>query len=99
MPIYDQMSGSRVDPERRPSKKRGFSTILPWRRHLLAVVCQRTSCDLLRPSPNQVRAGWAKDGDVEPLWRLLADSPWDRIDREDILRLLTQALEVQARAD
>jgi len=51
------------------------------------------------PSPREVRAEWARNGEVEPLWRLLADSPWDRIDREDVLRLLAQALEVQGRAD
>lgn len=51
------------------------------------------------PSPREVRAGWAKNGDVEPLWRLLADSPWDRIDREDVVKLLFQALEVRSRAD
>jgi hypothetical protein len=48
MPIYDQMSGPRVDPGRRPRKTRDFSATGPRRRLHLAFVCQRTFCDLLK---------------------------------------------------
>lgn len=49
------------------------------------------------PSPREVRAGWARGGDVDSLWRLLVDSPPDRIDQEDVFKLLIQALEVRSR--
>ncbi len=51
------------------------------------------------PSPRQVRRQWAVDGNVEALWKLLVQSRWCDIDREDIFKLLIQAMEVQSRAD
>ena len=39
------------------------------------------------PSPREVRAEWARTGDVDALWKLLADSPWDRVDQEDVRML------------
>lgn len=49
------------------------------------------------PSPREVRAGWARDGDVDALWGLLTRSNWDAIDQEDVFQLLIRALEVQSR--
>jgi hypothetical protein len=51
------------------------------------------------PRPSEVRACWAREGDVENLWNVLISTPWDRIDREEVLRHLAQALEVQSLAD
>ena len=51
------------------------------------------------PRPSEVWAGWAREGDVEALWNVLVNTPWDRIDREKVLGHLAQALEVQSRAD
>jgi hypothetical protein len=51
------------------------------------------------PRPSEIRARWAREGDVEALWNVLISTPWDRIDREEVLRHLAQALEVQSRAD
>ena len=51
------------------------------------------------PTPCEIRAGWASDGDVENLWNVLVNKPWDRIDREAVFKQLLQALEVQSRAD
>jgi len=60
MPIYDQMSGPRVDPGRRPRKTRDFSATGPRRRLHLAFVCQRTFCDLLNYLAARLRAsGWS----------------------------------------
>ena len=61
MPIYDQMSGWRVDPGLRPPENRDFSTIRPWRRRYLTFVCQRTFCDLLsscRALSREARLPW-----------------------------------------
>lgn len=49
------------------------------------------------PSPREVRAGWARTGDVDALWGLLSRSNWDAIDQEDIVKLLIEALQVQSR--
>jgi hypothetical protein len=51
------------------------------------------------PRPSEIRAAWAREGNVENLWNVLISTPWDRIDREEVLRHLAQALEVQSRAD
>ena len=51
------------------------------------------------PRPSEIWAGWAREGDVEALWNVLVNTPWDRIDREKVLGHLAQALEVQSRAD
>jgi len=51
------------------------------------------------PSPLDVRRQSAQDGDVDALWKLLVQSRWCDIDREDVLKLLIQAMEVQSRAD
>jgi hypothetical protein len=51
------------------------------------------------PRPSEVRAQWAREGDVENLWNVLVNTPCDRIDREEVLRHLAEALEVQSRAD
>ena len=51
------------------------------------------------PRPSEIRAKWAREGDVENLWDVLISTPWDRIDREEVLRHLARALEVQSRAD
>ena len=51
------------------------------------------------PRPSEVRAVWAREGDVENLWNVLENTPWDRIDREEVLRHLARALEVQSKAD
>jgi hypothetical protein len=51
------------------------------------------------PRPSEIWAGWAREGNVEALWNVLVNTPWDRIDREKVLGHLTQALEVQSRAD
>ncbi len=49
------------------------------------------------PSPREVRAEWARNGDVDALWGLLTRSDWDAVDQEDVFKLLIQALEVQSR--
>jgi hypothetical protein len=41
----------------------------------------------------------ACQGDVEGLWNTLVDTPWDRIDREAVLKQLLQALEVRSKSD
>jgi hypothetical protein len=51
------------------------------------------------PRPSEIRAAWAREGNVENLWNVLINTSWDRIDREEVLRHLAQALEVQSRAD
>ena len=51
------------------------------------------------PRPSEVRACWARAGDVEALWNTLVDTPWDRIDREAVFKQLLQALEVRSRSD
>src|SRR6516165_4335799 len=51
------------------------------------------------PRPSEIWAGWAREGDVQALWNVLVNTPWDRIDREKVLAHLAQALEVQSRAD
>jgi hypothetical protein len=51
------------------------------------------------PRPSEVWAGWAREGNVEAVWNVLVNTPWDRIDREKVLGHLAQALEVQSRAD
>lgn len=51
------------------------------------------------PSPREVRAEWARTGDVDSLWQLLSRSRWDAIDQEDVVKLLIRALEVRSRAD
>jgi hypothetical protein len=51
------------------------------------------------PRPSEIRARWAREGNVEALWDVLISTPWDRIDREEVLRNLAKALEFQSRAD
>jgi hypothetical protein len=51
------------------------------------------------PRPSEIRARWAREGDVEALLNVLISTPWDRIDREEVLRHLAQALGVQSRDD
>jgi hypothetical protein len=51
------------------------------------------------PTPCEIRAQWAREGDVENLWNVLVNKPWDRIDREAVFKQLLQALEVQSRAN
>ena len=51
------------------------------------------------PTPSEVRARWAREGDVEALWVTLVETPWDRIDREAVFNLLLRALEVRSRSD
>ena len=51
------------------------------------------------PTPSEIRAGWASTGDVEALWNVLVNTPWDRIDREAVFKQLLQALEVQSKSD
>ena len=51
------------------------------------------------PSKREVWKGWSEAGDVDALWKLLVQSRWCDIDREDVLKLLIRALEVQGRAD
>jgi hypothetical protein len=51
------------------------------------------------PIPSEIRAQWAREGDVENLWNVLVNKPWDRIDREAVFKQLLQALEVQSRAN
>ena len=51
------------------------------------------------PRPSEIRAQWAREGDVENLWNVLVNTPWDRIDREEVLRHLARALEVRSVAD
>jgi hypothetical protein len=51
------------------------------------------------PRPSEVRARWAREGDVEALWNVLVNTPWDRIDREAVFTQLLQALEVRSRSD
>jgi hypothetical protein len=31
------------------------------------------------PRPSEIRAGWAREGEVEALWNVLVNTPWDRI--------------------
>jgi hypothetical protein len=40
------------------------------------------------PRPSEVRAAWAREGAVENLWNVLINTPWDRIDREEVFRHL-----------
>jgi hypothetical protein len=51
------------------------------------------------PRPSEIRAAWARAGDVESLWNVLVNTPWDRIDREAVFKQLLQALEVRGRSD
>jgi hypothetical protein len=51
------------------------------------------------PRPSEIRARWAREGNVESLLNVLLSTKWDRIDREEVFRHLAQALEVQSRAD
>jgi hypothetical protein len=51
------------------------------------------------PRPSEIRARWASAGDVENLWSVLVNTPWDRIDREAVFKQLLQALEVRSRSD
>ncbi len=51
------------------------------------------------PTPREVRARWAEEGDVESLSRLIRDSRWDDIDQEETVRLLLKAVEVRGRED
>ncbi|HEY2157619.1 MAG TPA: hypothetical protein VGH33_18465 [Isosphaeraceae bacterium] len=51
------------------------------------------------PRPSEIRAGWAREGDVENLWNVLVSTPWDRIDREAVFTQLLQALGVRSRSD
>jgi hypothetical protein len=51
------------------------------------------------PTPCEIWAGWAREGDVENLWNVLVNKPWDQIDREAVFKKLLQSLEVQSRAD
>jgi hypothetical protein len=51
------------------------------------------------PRPSEIRAGWAREGNIENIWNVLISTPWDRIDREEVLGHLAQALEVRSRAD
>jgi hypothetical protein len=51
------------------------------------------------PSPHEIRARWAREGDVDSLWDVLVKTPWDRIDREEVFKLLLQALVVRGRSD
>ena len=51
------------------------------------------------PRPSEIRARWAREGDVEALWNVLVNTPWDRIDREAVFKQLLQALEVRSRSD
>ena len=51
------------------------------------------------PTPSEIRAGWARMGDVENLWNVLISTPWDMIDREAVFKQLLQALEVRSRSD
>lgn len=51
------------------------------------------------PTKLEIRAEWARAGEVDPLWRILSESRWDDIDGEDVLKLLVQALEVRSKAD
>jgi hypothetical protein len=49
--------------------------------------------------PSEIRARSAREGDVEALWNVLVNTPWDRIDREVVFKQLLQALEVRSRSD
>jgi hypothetical protein len=51
------------------------------------------------PRPSEMRAWWAREGDVEALWNVLVNMPWDRIDRETVFTQLLQALEVRSWSD
>ena len=51
------------------------------------------------PRPSEIRAQWAREGDVENLWNVLVNTSWDRIDREEVFKQLLQALEVRSRDD
>jgi hypothetical protein len=51
------------------------------------------------PRPSEIRARWAREGNVDALWNVLISTSWDRIDREAVLRNLAQALEVQSQAN
>jgi hypothetical protein len=51
------------------------------------------------PRPSEIRARWAREGNIEALWNVLISTPWDRIDREEVLRQMAQALQVQSQAD
>ena len=51
------------------------------------------------PSPREVRAGWARDGDVDALWGCSRGARGTAIDQEDVFQLLIQALEVRSRSD
>jgi len=51
------------------------------------------------PSKREIWKGWAEAGDVDALWDLLSRSRWCDIDREDVFKLLVQALEVRSKAD
>jgi hypothetical protein len=63
----------------------------------------RTDDDLYErppgPRPSEIRARWAREGNIDNIWNVLISTQWDRIDREEVLRHLAQALEVQSRAD
>jgi hypothetical protein len=51
------------------------------------------------PRPSEIRAGWARESNVEAIWNILVSTPWDRIDREAVFKQLLQALEVRSRSD
>ena len=51
------------------------------------------------PRPSEIRAGWAREGDVEALWNLLISTSCDMIDLEAVFKQLLQALEVRSRSD
>ena len=51
-------------------------------------------------TPHEQRACWAENGDVEPLWGVLAAARWDRIvDMEQVFSLLLKAITVRAERD
>jgi hypothetical protein len=51
------------------------------------------------PTPSEVRARWAREGDVDNLWNVLVNTPWDRIDREAVFTQVLEALEVRSRSN
>jgi hypothetical protein len=52
------------------------------------------------PRPSEIRARWAEQGDVEALWNVLVNTPWDRIvDMEAVFSQLLKAITVRAARD
>jgi hypothetical protein len=51
------------------------------------------------PTPSEIRACWAREGNVDELWSVLVKTPWDRIDREAVFMQVLQALEARSRSD